>query len=123
MNSTIQSFPRNHGSSFICDVLHHIEHRQVYLSRLRSCLKDKGRLAIIDYKANWPPGHEAMQYTVESLLSWMQEAGFRKSAEFELISDAFFLIFEPVKALVASMVALTLNGSVPSFRESTLAEG
>jgi arsenite methyltransferase len=82
---------------FLCDVLHHIEHRQIYLSRLRSCLKDTGRLAIIDYKSNWPPGHEQMQYTVDDLLGWTQEAGFRKSREFDLISDAFFLMFEPVK--------------------------
>ncbi len=81
---------------FICDVLHHIEHRQVYLGRLYSCLKEKGRLAIIDYNSNWPPGHESMKYSVEDLLDWTRKAGFRKSAEFNLITDAFFFIFEPV---------------------------
>jgi arsenite methyltransferase len=83
--------------AFICDALHHIEHRQVYLSRLHSCLKDKGRLAIIDYKTNWPPGHEPMVFSIEDLLTWTQKAGFQKSREFALISDAFFMIFVPVK--------------------------
>jgi ubiquinone/menaquinone biosynthesis C-methylase UbiE len=83
--------------AFICDALHHIEHRQVYLSRLHSGLKDKGRLAIIDYKTNWPPGHEPMEFSVDDLLTWTQKAGFQKSGEFDLISDAFFMIFEPGK--------------------------
>jgi arsenite methyltransferase len=82
---------------FLCDVLHHIENRQLYLERLRSCLKNTGRLVIIDYKSNWPPGHEPMQYTVNDLLSWTQKAGFIKSREIDLIPDAFFLFFEPVK--------------------------
>jgi ubiquinone/menaquinone biosynthesis C-methylase UbiE len=81
--------------AFICDVLHHIEHRQLYLERLHSCLKEKGRLAIIDYKANWPPGHESMKFTAEDLSAWTRKAGFRKSAEFNLIPDAFFFILEP----------------------------
>jgi arsenite methyltransferase len=89
--------PRAVDLAFICDALHHIEHRQVYLSCLHSCLKDKGRLAIIDYKTNWPPGHESMEFSVEELLTWTQNAGFQKSGEFDLISDAFFMIFEPGK--------------------------
>jgi ubiquinone/menaquinone biosynthesis C-methylase UbiE len=83
--------------AFICDVLHHIEHRQIYLDRLRSCLKKNGRLAIIDYKSNWPPGHESMQFSIEDLFNWTRIAGFRKTGEFDLISDAFFFLFEPVK--------------------------
>jgi ubiquinone/menaquinone biosynthesis C-methylase UbiE len=82
---------------FICDVLHHIEHRQIYLERLHSCLKEKGRLAIIDYNSNWPPGHEQMKYSVDDLSVWTRQAGFRKSTELTLISDAFFFIFEPVR--------------------------
>ena len=80
--------------AFICDVLHHIEHRQVYLTNLHSCLKEKGRLAIIDYKTNWPPGHESMAFSVKDLAGWTQKAGFRKTGEFDLIADAFFMIFE-----------------------------
>ncbi|HVN77780.1 MAG TPA: methyltransferase domain-containing protein [Terriglobia bacterium] len=79
--------------AFICDVLHHIEHRQVYLAHLHSCLKDNGRLAIIDYKTNWPPGHEPMAFSIQDLLTWTRNAGFQKSGEFDLISDAFFMIF------------------------------
>ena len=82
---------------FICDVVHHIEHREVYLRNLRRCMKPDGRLAIIDYKANWPPGHEEMKFSTEELLGWTKRAGFEKSAEFDLISDAFFYVFRPVQ--------------------------
>jgi ubiquinone/menaquinone biosynthesis C-methylase UbiE len=82
---------------FICDVVHHIEHRELYLRKLRSYVKREGRLAIIDYKTNWPPGHEEMKYSTEELLSWTKSAGFEKSTEFDLIPDAFFYIFRPVQ--------------------------
>ncbi len=79
---------------FLCDALHHIEHRQVYLNKLRSCLRSDGKVAIIDYRTNWPPGHEQMKYNVEELMDWMKKAGFKKVRGFDLISDAFFLLFE-----------------------------
>jgi ubiquinone/menaquinone biosynthesis C-methylase UbiE len=80
--------------AFLCDVVHHIEHRQTYLSNLRPYLKRGGRVAIIDYKTNWPPGHEQMKYSADELLAWMKNAGFQKREEFDLIPDAFFFIFE-----------------------------
>lgn len=82
---------------FVCDVVHHIEHRELYLRNLVPYLKAKGRLAIIDYKANWPPGHEQMAYSLEELLTWTKAAGFEKVAEFDLIPDAFFYIFRPIQ--------------------------
>jgi arsenite methyltransferase len=81
---------------FICDVLHHIEHRQLYLRNLRACIKPAGRLAIIDYKTNWPPGHEQMKYSIEELLDWTRSAGWEKEGEFDLIPDAFFYVFRPI---------------------------
>ncbi len=89
--------PKSVDLVFICDVVHHIEHRQLYLSSLREGLKPAGRVAIIDYKTNWPPGHEQMKYTTAKLLTWMTAAGFRKKEEFDLIPDAFFFIFVPVE--------------------------
>jgi ubiquinone/menaquinone biosynthesis C-methylase UbiE len=82
---------------FICDVVHHIAHRELYLRHLRDCIKPSGRLAIIDYRANWPSGHEEMKYSVEELLNWTTNAGFEKVGEFDLISDAFFYLFKPVQ--------------------------
>ena len=82
---------------FICDVVHHIEHRQLYLRNLQNCLKPEGHLAIIDYKANWPRGHEDMKYSLEELLTWTKSAGFEKVGEFDLIPDAFFYIFKPIQ--------------------------
>jgi hypothetical protein len=67
------------------------------LRNLRSCLKPEGHLAIIDYKANWPPGHEEMKYSIEELLTWTKSAGFEKVGEFDLIPDAFFYIFKPIQ--------------------------
>jgi len=83
--------------AFQCDVVHHIEHRQTYLSNLRPYLKPGGRVAIIDYKSNWPSIHEQMKYSTDELLAWMKNAGFQKSEEFDLIPDAFFFIFEPTR--------------------------
>jgi hypothetical protein len=54
-------------------------------------------VAIIDYKTNWPPGHEQMKYSADELLTWMKNAGFQKREEFDLIPDAFFFIFEPTQ--------------------------
>ena len=88
--------PKSVDLVFICDVVHHIEHRQLYLSSLRESLKPAGRVAIIDYKTNWPAGHEQMKYTTAELLTWMTTAGFQKKEEFDLIPDAFFFIFVPV---------------------------
>jgi ubiquinone/menaquinone biosynthesis C-methylase UbiE len=82
---------------FLCDVVHHIEHRQTYLGNLRPCLKRGGRVAVIDYKTNWPAGHEQMKYSLEELLAWTKSAGFQKTEEYDLIPDAFFFIFEPTQ--------------------------
>ena len=93
--------PKSVDVVFICDVVHHIEHRQLYLGTLRECLKPGGRVAIIDYKTNWPPGHEQMKYRLDELLAWMTKAGFQKKEEFDLIPDAFFFIFVPIERSIS----------------------
>jgi len=93
--------PKSVDLVFICDVVHHIEHRQIYLSNLRECLRPTGRIAIIDYKTNWPPGHEQMKYRLDELLAWMTKAGFQKKEEFDLIPDAFFFIFVPIERSIS----------------------
>ncbi|MBI4482038.1 MAG: methyltransferase domain-containing protein [Acidobacteria bacterium] len=79
---------------FICDVLHHIEHRQAYLSKLPRYLKPGGRLVILDFAQNWPEGHEEMRFEVADVEAWVKSAGFRRVQAFDFPKDAFFHIYE-----------------------------
>ncbi len=42
--------------ALVVDTFHHIGHRVAYFTRLKSSLKDDGRLAIVDFKADSPSG-------------------------------------------------------------------
>jgi ubiquinone/menaquinone biosynthesis C-methylase UbiE len=80
--------------ALICDTLHHIAQRQVYLQNLRECLKPDGRLVIIDFSTGWPAGHESLHFTMEELAGWIRDAGYVKVSEFEDIEGNFFHIYK-----------------------------
>jgi ubiquinone/menaquinone biosynthesis C-methylase UbiE len=40
---------------FICDTLHYIDHQEQYIETTSSYLKKGGRIAVIDFRKNWPP--------------------------------------------------------------------
>lgn len=77
----------------ICDTLHHIDNRPAYLKALRRYLKPGGRIAIIDFEKNWPPGHDLNKFTVSELLTWMGDAGYRVDQRFDFLEDNFFITF------------------------------
>ena len=79
---------------FMCDVLHHIERRQPYLSRLAAYLRPGGRVAILDYARDWPPAHEQMRFEVAEVEAWMTAAGFRKLQTFDFPENLFFQIYD-----------------------------
>lgn len=81
---------------FICDTYHHIENKMAYLKVLRENLNAKGRIAIIDYKKNWPPFHETMKYTPKELETWMHQSGYRRIARYDYLNDYFFVIYQKV---------------------------
>ena len=73
-------------------VIHHIEHRVVYLKTLASYLKPDGRIVVIDRIE----GHEdqpEMQVTLEEVKQWMAVAGFHLAEEVDLFEDKFFAVF------------------------------
>jgi ubiquinone/menaquinone biosynthesis C-methylase UbiE len=78
---------------FICDTLHHIGDQGPYLKTLRSYLKPGGRVAIIDFSAKWPEGHEPMRYTLDQLDGWMKEAGFSRAASHDWLDNSFFVVY------------------------------
>ena len=82
--------------AFINDVLHHIEHRDVFLKNLAGYLKPGGRIAIIDFKpgqgghANQPE----LQVSQEQATAWMAAAGLKPVDEIkDLFTDRWFVIY------------------------------
>jgi ubiquinone/menaquinone biosynthesis C-methylase UbiE len=90
------SLPAQVDCAFINDVLHHIEHREVYLKNLAKYLKPGGRVAIIDYKPG-QGGHAkdpALQVSQEQATAWMAAAGLKPVEVIsDLFSDRWFVIF------------------------------
>ena len=78
---------------FICDTLHHIADQGPYLKNLRRYLKPGGRVAIIDFDENWPPGHESMRYSRGDLERWMTQAGFTRSGSHDWLENSFLLVY------------------------------
>ena len=90
---------RNIDLAFINDVLHHIEHRAVYLKALGRYVKPNGRIAIIEMNKSDPNTAHKNQPELlvgrDEILAWMSEAGFKLAEEH---SDLFpgsrwFLVF------------------------------
>ncbi len=78
---------------FICDAFHHLPDKPAYARTLARYVKPGGRVAVIDFASHWPPGHEAMQYTVGDLDGWMTAAGFARRQSFDFPQDSFFVIY------------------------------
>jgi 2-polyprenyl-3-methyl-5-hydroxy-6-metoxy-1,4-benzoquinol methylase len=90
---------RNVDLAFINDVLHHIEHRAVYLKALGTYMKPAGRIAIIEMNKDDPnTGHKNQPELLvgrEEIVGWMSDAGFKLVEEHaDLFPGAkWFLIF------------------------------
>jgi arsenite methyltransferase len=78
---------------FISDTLHHIRDPAEYLKILPRYLQPEGEVAVIDFKRNWPSGHDSMQYTESELEEWMKAAGFELSTAHMFLEDHFFVIY------------------------------
>ena len=67
--------------AFINDVLHHIQHRAVYLKALGTYMKPSGRIAIIEMNKDDPntPHKKQPELLVgrDEILKWMSDAGFK----------------------------------------------
>jgi ubiquinone/menaquinone biosynthesis C-methylase UbiE len=78
---------------FFSDSLHHIHDQPTYLKNLRKYLKPGGRIAVIDFAANWPRNDHIRRYTVEELDAWMKGAGFTREESHDIVRDHFFVIY------------------------------
>jgi len=90
------------------DVLHYVENRVEYMTKLKNGLARRGRVAIIDYipktweERPWgPPPHQ--QIPRETIDREMQEAGFVASSTHLFLPEQYFVIYErqPVTSRVA----------------------
>jgi ubiquinone/menaquinone biosynthesis C-methylase UbiE len=90
------SLPAEIDLAFLNDVLHHIEHRDVYLKNLAKYLKPGGRVAVIDFKPG-QGGHAndpKLQVSQEQATTWMAAAGLKPLEVFsDLYTDRWFVIF------------------------------
>jgi ubiquinone/menaquinone biosynthesis C-methylase UbiE len=83
---------------FIHDVLHHIEHRGVYLKNLAKYIKPDGRLALIEINFTDPeaPHREQpeQQVSMDQIMQWTAAAGLKQVQQFDLFpGKKHFLIF------------------------------
>ncbi|HET6205142.1 MAG TPA: methyltransferase domain-containing protein [Planctomycetota bacterium] len=85
---------------FVCDTYHHFDDRPRYLQKLRRCLKEDGRLVVIDFfkrklPVGPPPEHKMER---EEELAEVEAAGFRLVEEPTFLDFHYFLVFEPGEA-------------------------
>jgi ubiquinone/menaquinone biosynthesis C-methylase UbiE len=89
------NLPDNVDLAFINDVLHHIEHRELYLKNLAGYLKPGGRIAVIDFKPEGG-GHRnqpELQTKQEDVTKWMAAAGLKPLETVNLFEDKWFVIY------------------------------
>jgi len=89
------ALPDNVDVAFINDVLHHIEHRDVYLKNLAGYLKPNGRIALIEFKPG-QGGHTndpSLQISQEQATAWMTAAGLKQLEVVDLFPDKYFVIY------------------------------
>lgn len=80
----------------IADTYHHLDHRRVYLPQLHRALKPGGRIAVVDWKpGKLPEGPEpAHKLPRQTIIDEMRAAGFRLTAEPDMLPYHYVLIFE-----------------------------
>src|SRR5260370_22553292 len=80
---------------FFCDVLHHIDNRKAYYTKLAKALKPGGRIVVIDfYKKDLPIGPPpAMKISDADAIAEFRDAGFTLSKRLDTLPYQYFLFF------------------------------
>jgi ubiquinone/menaquinone biosynthesis C-methylase UbiE len=81
--------------AFMHDVLHHVENRAGYIKAAARYIKQSGRFAVIDYRAEQSPHKDQPDLIVseEQVTGWMKAAGFNRVEKVELFPDKYFVVF------------------------------
>jgi len=80
------------------EVFHHIENRVRCFRRLHDSLKTGGRIAIIDFRMDWPHGPpKSARLTPEDVKAELNGAGYALVQEHTFLPEQYLLIFRPVK--------------------------
>ena len=80
---------------FLCDVLHLIDRQEQYIKTAAGYLTDKGRIAVISFKASWPP--TSKKFTEKELTGWMQKSGLTLISYDDFIPDQYLAIYKKEK--------------------------
>ncbi|MCF8058968.1 MAG: methyltransferase domain-containing protein [Bacteriovoracaceae bacterium] len=77
------------------DTYHHISDRVTYFSNLKSKLKDKGRLVIIDFKkGKFPVGpKDSMKLESSVVIKELSKAGFNLKENIDILPYQYILVF------------------------------
>jgi cyclopropane fatty-acyl-phospholipid synthase-like methyltransferase len=81
---------------FIVDTYHHINHRIHYLKKLKSKLKKKGKIIIIDFKKeklSFGPKLK-MKISHQDVTKEFLKAGFRLSQKIDILPHQYVLVFQ-----------------------------
>ena len=78
------------------DVVHHIDSRERYFSRLRDSLKARGRVAVIDFRMDSPVGPpNAARIAPAKVKAELKQAGYALDTEHGFLPNQYFLVFRP----------------------------
>ena len=80
---------------FVCDTMHHLPDQSAYVRQFAKLLRPGGRVAVIDFsEGHWPEGHEKFAITPAQVDSWLQAAGFRRTARHTFLATNFFHVYQ-----------------------------
>lgn len=77
---------------YIFYTLQYIEGPDRYVRTMSGYLKNRGRIAVVDFNKNWPP--LSIKFTEEKLTAWMRTAGLTLIGYYDFIQDEYLMIFE-----------------------------
>jgi cyclopropane fatty-acyl-phospholipid synthase-like methyltransferase len=79
----------------VVDTFHHIGNRETYFAGLKSSLRPKGRLVIVDFKADSPDGPPA-QYRLppEKVTKELEAAGYSFVERQDFLPRQYFLVYQ-----------------------------
>ncbi|OAI23762.1 SAM-dependent methyltransferase [Methylosinus sp. R-45379] len=81
--------------ALVVDTYHHIGNRTQYFSALKSSLRPKGRLAIVDFKADSPDG-PPVEHRIppEQVTKELEAAGYSLVEKHDFLPRQYFLVYQ-----------------------------